>query len=436
VRHLLPALLALFPSFTLAQPETRSRPAPQPGDLLKGRDAFGDWTTDAPGVRRLITIADLPAPNDTPSSTNMPRLVPQPEGAWPKVPEGFTADLLAKGLDNPRKVITAPNGDLFIAESQPGRIKVLRLGADGKVTTNQVFAEGLRQPFGLAFYPHGDNPQFLYIANTDSVVRIPYKTGDLTASADKDVVVKELPGGGRLTGGGHWTRDIVFSKDAKKMFVSVGSLSNVSDNAREKDRAAIHEYNPDGSGFRLYATGVRNAVGLAIHPQTGALWASVNERDGLGDDLPPEYITSIKDGGFYGWPWFYLGNHQDPRHKGKHPELADKVIVPDVLIQSHSASLCMTFYTGTHFPSRYRGMAFAAEHGSWNRSRRTGYKLICIPLQDGKATGEYEDFLTGFVTPEGNVWGRPVGITMASDGSLIMTEDGANTLWRIRYTGK
>ena len=240
---------------------------------------------------------------------------------------------------------------------------------------------------------------------------------------------------GRLRGGGHWTRDVVFTPDGKKMLVSVGSHSNINDDDLEKNRADVLEYNPDGTGFRIYASGIRNPVGLAIEPVTGALWASVNERDALGDNLPPDYITHVQENAFYGWPWYYIGNHQDPRHAGKHPELADHVTVPDVLLQPHSASLAMTFYTASQFPAQYHGYAFAAEHGSWNRDKRTGYKVICVPMKEGKAMGEYDDFLTGFVTPEGNVWGRPVGVTVDKQGSLIVTDDGSNAAWRVRYTG-
>jgi glucose/arabinose dehydrogenase len=363
-------------------------------------------------------------------------MVPRPAGALPKAPAGFEVDLLAEGLTNPRKIVTAPNGDLFVAESEPGRVKILRQGKDGKVAETAVFAEGLRQPFGIAFYPLGRNPRYVYVANTDSVVRFPYANGDLKATGAEEMIVPDIPGGGRLRGGGHWTRDIVFSRDGSRIFVSVGSHSNVNDDALEKNRADILEYNPDGSGFRVYATGIRNAVGLAIEPRTGALWASVNERDELGDDLPPDYITHIKENGFYGWPWYYIGNHQDPRHAGKHPELAGQVIVPDVLVEAHSASLCMTFYYGVQFPPRYLGSAFAAEHGSWNRARRTGYKVICVPIRGGGSDGEYDDFLTGFVTDSGDVWGRPVGVTVDSQGSLIVTDDGSNSIWRVRYTGK
>jgi glucose/arabinose dehydrogenase len=309
----------------------------------------------------------------------------------------------------------------------------LRQAADGSVASTSVFAEHLHQPFGIAFYPPGPNPQYIYIGNTDSIVRFPYQNGDLTARGPEEMIVPDIPGGGHLRGGGHWTRDIVFSPGGKKMFVSVGSHSNVSDDELEKNRADVLQYNPDGTGFRIYAPGIRNAVGLAIEPKTGELWGSVNERDGLGDDLPPDYITRIRENGFYGWPWYYIGNHQDPRHKGKHPELAGKIIVPDVLLQAHSASLCMTFYTAQQFPAQYQGWAFAAEHGSWNRARRTGYKVICVPVHDGKPTGEYDDFLTGFVVDSNSVWGRPVGVTVDKQGSLLVTDDGGNCIWRVRY---
>ncbi len=217
------------------------------------------------------------------------------------------------------------------------------------------------------------------------------------------------------------------------MLVAVGSHSNVSDNAQEKRRANILEFNPDGSSEKIYASGIRNPVGLAIDPRTGDVWTSVNERDEIGDDLPPDYITKVTPGGFYGWPWFYIGPNEDPRHMGEHPDLKSKVLVPDVLIQAHSASLCLTFYTATQFPPEYRGNIFAAEHGSWNRAKRTGYKVIFVPAPNGKATGEYDDFLTGFVTKDGQVWGRPVGVTVGSDGSLYVTDDGSNSIWRITY---
>ena len=404
-------------------------------ELLTGKAAMGDWTTDAPGVRRRLTVEDLPAPDAGESVKNQPKLVKRPEGASPQVPAGFKVEEFARDLKNPRVIVTAPNGDLFVAESKANRVRVLRDAdgdGDGKPELSEVFADGLKQPFGIAFHPVGAEPTHIYIANTDAVVRLPYRNGQTKAEGKPEKLV-ELAGGGQLTGGGHWTRDIVFSPNGKKMFVSVGSKSNHNDDEAEKDRARIFEYDPEGKNGRVFATGIRNPVGLAIHPKTGELWTSVNERDELGDNLVPDYVTRVQEGGFYGWPWFYMGGHQDPRHKGKHPELKEKVITPDVLIQSHSASLDLTFYDGNQFPEEYRDNAFAAEHGSWNRTRRTGYKVIRIPTQNGKATGEYIDFMTGFVTPEGDVWGRPVGVTVAKDGALLVTDDGGNCIWRVSY---
>lgn len=409
--------------------------------VLTGKAALGGWATDAPGVRRRITVADLPPPFATASATNFAHLVPPPDGVMPKVPAGFTVERMVADLDNPRLVRVAPNGDIFIAESYANRIRVLRV-PDGasKPERNEIFVNGLDKPFGIAFWPPGPDPKFVYIGNTGSVVRFAYQVGDLHARGSSELIVAKIPSGGRLTGGGHWTRDVVFSRDGSKMFVSVGSHSNVAERlatmiASEERRADVLEFNPDGSAGRIFAGGIRNCVGEAINSTTGDLWCSTNERDGLGDNLPPDYITHVQDGGFYGWPWYYLGNHQDPRHAGEHPELADKVIVPDVLVEAHSASLEMTFYDGKQFPEEYRGDAFAAEHGSWNREHRTGYKIIRVFMRDGKATGEYEDFMTGFITPDGKVWGRPVGVAVAHDGSLIVTEDGNGTVWRVSYTG-
>lgn len=407
-----------------------------PGAVLTGDAARGDWTTDEPGVRRKLTVADLPAPYDTPSVDNGPRIVPRPEGAWPKAPAGFAVTQFATGLNTPRAMVTAPNGDVFLSESYANRVRLLRdTNGDGKAETSEIFAAGLRQPFGIAFYPPGPNPKYIYIANTDTVVRYPYKNGDTKAAGEPETIAS-LSGGGRLRGGGHWTRDIVFSNDGTKMWVSVGSRSNVSDDDDEVGRADILQFTPRGEDRKTYASGIRNPVGLAVNSD-GSLWTSVNERDGLGDHLVPDYITKVREGGFYGWPWYYIGGHQDPRHKGKHPELKDTVIVPDVLLQSHSASLDMTFYYGNKFPKEYRGDAFASLHGSWNRARRTGYKVIRVPVDKkngaNSATGEYEDFLTGFVTPDGNVWGRPVGVTVAKDGALLVTDDGGGVVWRVAY---
>ena len=415
------------PSPAAASVDVASLPKPEP--------PFTDFRYEAPGTFHKITLKDLPQPFATASAGNGPKLVPRPEGAWPKVPAGFKVDLYVTGLNEPRLIRTAPNGDFFVAESRAGQVKVFRgIGADGKPQQTEIFAEGLNRPFGINFFPPGPNPQWVYVGDTDAVVRFPYQNGDLKARGPSQHIADVPPGPG------HWTRDVQFSNDGKKMFVSVGSGSNVDDpdtTPREKNRADVLEFNPDGSGQRIYAYGIRNCVGLAVHSKTGELWCSVNERDALGDNLVPDYITHVQEGGFYGWPWWYMGGHQDPRHEGKHPELRDKVLTPDVILHPHFASLEMTFYNGKQFPAEYQGDIFASEHGSWNRAVRVGYELIRIPLhQTGHASGEYEDFMTGFVVDNGNVWGRPVGVTVAPDGSLLVTDDGSKSIWRITYTGK
>jgi glucose/arabinose dehydrogenase/mono/diheme cytochrome c family protein len=396
---------------------------------------FADYRFEEPGKIRKITVKDLPDPLATASSGNGPQLVPRPKDAWPKVLPGFKVELYAADLDEPRLIRTAPNGDFFVAESRAGVIRVFRgITDEGKPTQSETFATGLNRPFGINFYPPGPDPQWIYIGNTDSVVRFPYKNGDLKAGGPAEHIA-DIP-----SGNGHWTRDIQFTPDGKKMLVSVGSASNIDDpdtTPAEKNRADVLEFNPDGSAMRVYAYGIRNCVGLAINPKTGEPWCSVNERDALGDNLVPDYITHVKEGGFYGWPWWYMGGHQDPRHEGKHPELKEKVITPDVILNPHNASLELTFYTGKQFPAEYQGDIFASEHGSWNRSVRVGYEVIRVPLhQTGHATGEYEDFMTGFVVDNGHVWGRPVGVTVAPDGSLLVTDDGSKSIWRISYTGK
>ena len=412
---------------------------PPSGKVLTGQTAFTDYSKEKPGVRRKLTVADLPAPYATKGVDNGADMVPRPNNAWPQAPQGFKVGLYATGLNQPRLIRTAPNGDLFVAMSYENKVLVFRgIGPDGKARQVETFADNLNMPFGIAFYPAGPNPKWVYIGNTDSVVRIPYQTGDLKARGPAQKLA-DLPGGGRLRGGGHWTRDIAFSKDGTKMFVSVGSHSNVDDpdtHPEEFHRADVLEFTPEGKFIMVYAYGIRNCVGEAINPITGELWCSTNERDMLGDNLVPDYITHIQEGGFYGWPWWYMGPHQDPRHQGKHPELENKVITPDVLLQPHFASLEMLFYEGNQFPAEYKGDAFAAEHGSWNRAHRAGYEVIRVPMKDGHATGEYEDFLTGFTTPDGHVWGRPVGVTTGNDGSLYVTDDGSGSIWHITYTGK
>ena len=421
----------------------------------------GDWQNDAPGVHHRIRLEDLPAPFATASAGNSPRTVDRPAGVALSVPAGFQVKLFASGLSGPRLLRTAPNGDIFIAETRRGRIRVLR-AADGSDAPSEstIFADNLEGPFGIGFYPLGGNPQWVYVANLNSVVRFPYQNGDLHARGPAETVVPLLAD----STGGHTTRDVVFSLDGQRMFISVGSGSNVAEglpvkspaeirdweagHARgsawgyETARADILETDPNGrQNLRIFATGIRNAVGLAVQPATGELWASTNERDALGDDLVPDYITHIQQGGFYGWPWYYMGNHEDPRHAGERPDLAGQVIAPDVPVQSHSATLEMTFYPANAsgpaaFPAEYRGDIFAAFHGSWNRTGRTGSKVVRVRLRNGVPSGEYEDFLTGFVIDDGHVWGRPVGVTVAHDGALLVTDDTNDTLWRVAYTGR
>ncbi|WP_429437582.1 PQQ-dependent sugar dehydrogenase [Paraburkholderia sp. GAS33] len=419
----------------------------------------GDWRHAAPGVEHHLTVADLPAPYKTTSSGNSPRVVAQPANASLSVPAGFKVQLFATGLSDPRIVRVAPNGDIFVAETAENRIRVLR-AADGAQapSDNQIFADGLDQPFGIAFYPPGNHPQWIYVANNNSVVRFPYRSGDLKVSGAAQVIVPRLT----ESHGGHSTRDVAFSLDGKRMFITVGSGSNVAEGMSKKspeeiarwdsqhgqgagwdaetNRADILVTDPEGhEPLHTFATGIRNGVGIAVDPDTGELWTATNERDGLGDDLVPDYVTRVRAGGFYGWPWYYMGNHEDPRHAGERPDLAGKTITPDVLLQSHSAPLEMCFYTAktgaAAFPAEYRGDVFVASHGSWNRSSRTGYKVMRVRLEHGVPTGAYEDFLTGFVVNNRSVWGRPVGVAVAHDGALLVTEDGNGTVWRVSYAG-
>ncbi|WP_263383370.1 PQQ-dependent sugar dehydrogenase [Granulicella arctica] len=433
-----PTLLTVLPLLVFAAPVVQAQTA-STAQTITGQAAFADYTQQKPGVRRKITVADLPEPQEDESVDNGPSLVPRPDGAMPVAPAGFKVEMYADGFKEPRLMRTAPNGDIFLADSHGDKIWVLRgVGADGKAEKVSTFATGLSLPFGIAFYPAGPNPKWVYVGNTDSVVRFPYKSGDLAATGAAEKVVAQLPGFAQLRGGGHWTRDIVFSPDQKKMLVSVGSGSNADDpdtHPNEFHRADVLEFTPEGKFVKVYASGIRNCVGEAINPTTGQLWCSTNERDRLGNNLVPDYITSVKEDGFYGWPWYYMGQHQDPRLAGKHPELKSKVITPDVLVQPHMASLELAFYEGKQFPSSYMGDGFAAEHGSWNRARRGGYEVIRVPMKNGHATGEYEDFLTGFVTADGGVWGRPVGVTVARDGSLFVSDDGSKIIWHVSYVG-
>ena len=479
--------LAGLASTTLLTPWCHAaKPAAVPDSAKKvvtGQAAFADWNQQEPGVYRKITVADLPAPAPAEAVDNGPHVVPRPADAWPIAPPGYKVTLYAGGdtapmqrADNkehmqlsggtftmPRLIRTAPNGDLFLADSGAGAILVLRgMDSNGKAAQIEKFATGLDHPFGISFYP-ADNPKYVYVGNATTIQRIPYHVGDLHATGAPETIVPDVPGYAQLRGGGHWTRDVVFTKDGQHMLISVGSASNIDDpdtHPGEFHRADVLEYTPDGKFEEVYASGIRNCVGEAINPITGMLWCSTNERDNLGNHLVPDYVTSVKEGGFYGWPWYYIGNHKDPRlplpcangtapnlqvasltsdqaANCKRVDIASKVIVPDVLVQPHMASLEMLFYPSSgKFPKEFVGDAFAAEHGSWNRAKRAGYEVIHIPMHNGKADGSYEDFLTGFVTKDGQVWGRPVGVAVGGDGALYVTDDGTRSVWRVAYTDK
>jgi glucose/arabinose dehydrogenase/cytochrome c2 len=417
-----------------------------------------DWKKDYPGRKHRINLAKLPAPYDTPSAANFPRLVPKPDDAKLSVPKGFVVNVFTSDVNAPRAMRLAPNGDIFLTETQTGRVKVLRPSADGATAASvEVFAQGLVLPFGMALYPSGSDPQWLYVAETNRVVRYAYKVGQTKASGVPEVVVPQLS---PAAGGGHFTRDLVFSRDGKRMFVSVGSASNVAEDmpkkspdevkaweqehglgaawGAEENRAdvLVFDVNSNGPG-KVFASGIRNCVGLTINPKTGDLWCTTNERDMLGDDLVPDYSTRVKEGAFYGWPWYYMGSNEDPRLKNDRPDLAGKVTKPDVPYQSHSAALNLVFYTATSgssvFPKEYRGDGFAVMHGSWNRAFRTGHKIVRVRMKNGVPTGEYDDFMVGFIADDGNAWGRPVGAVVAADGSLLMSEDGNNQIYRISY---
>lgn len=406
-----------------------------------------DWRKDAPGMRHRVNVNDLPKPYATPSAGNSPSFIAPDDGQLPKVPAGFEISVFSRDVDHPRLLRTAPNGDLYVVESGRGRISVFRHTAEGVSATRATFAEGLSQPFGLAFYPSGPDPKYVYVANIGSVVRMPL------AGGTAETVVPALS-----TTGGHSTRDIVFSPDDRFMYVSVGSGSNVAEGmdaappggvaawqaghglgsswGSEDGRALVLRFAPDGSSRHVLATGIRNCVGLGIRPATPDLYCTTNERDGLGDDLVPDYFTRVEDGQFFGWPWYYLGHNEDPRHRGERPDLANQVTVPDLLFGSHSAPLGFAFYSAepgaAHaFPPAYQGNAFIALHGSWNRATRTGSKIVRVQFREGRATGEYEDFMTGLILDDKRVSGRPVGVAVGADGALYVSDDTGSKIWKI-----
>ena len=428
----------------------------QDSTVLTGKAAFGGWQDDAPGTTRQLTVKDLEEPFVSKSASNSAAPVPMKEGQLPKVPDGYKIELVAKGIDNPRAIRFAPNGDLFVANSEDGQVLVFRFDGDKPTPVKQsTYVDKLNQPYGIAFYP-ADKPQWVYIAESDGLKRYPYKEGDLEAPKGNG------PDGGAQTildaipSEHHWTRDVVFSPDGKTMYFSVGSGSNVGDGTMsrtpkggldkwiadhalgvswegEERRAAVLAFDPEGKNERYFATGLRNCAGMTLQPATGNVWCVVNERDELGDNIPFEYATAVKDGAFYGWPWYYNGDHPDPRWKDTpRDDLKGKVTVGDVLFQAHSAPLNIAFETGDGLGPDAKGDAFVAMHGSWNRNTRTGYKIVQLDIdKDGKPTGTYTDFVTGFVLDDDNVWGRPVGVAFDKAGNLFFSEDGSGTIWKV-----
>lgn len=396
-----------------------------------------------------ITVA-LPEADTKASKTNFSKVVPWPEGKTPTAPAGFTVTKFAEGMKSPRNIVIAPNGDVIVVLSNSQRTKVEQIAneisgkaksevqgksvntvmlfrdanKDGKPEVISTFLAGLNQPFGAAFIGNS-----FYVANTDGIWMYPYKTGD-TQITGEGKKIAALPAGGYNN---HWTRNLIVKPDQSKLYVSVGSGSNVAEKGLENEirRAAILEFNPDGTGEKIYGSGLRNPVGMAWAPGTNMLWTAVNERDGLGDDLVPDYITSVKEGAFYGWPFSYFGQNEDPRLKGQAPDLVAKALVPDVPMGAHTASLGLAFYTAKKFPSKYQGGAFIGQHGSWNRSQFVGYKVAFMPFKNGKPSGKIEDFLTGFIKDEKEVYGKPVGVAVAQDGALLVADDVSGIIWRV-----
>jgi len=378
-------------------------------------------------IKTAIGDITLPPPFATKSATTRSSIVDWPAGKMPVAPEGFTVTKFADKLNNPRWTYIAPNNDIFVAESSADRITVFRdKDQDGRFETRGTYLTGLNRPFGMLVLKN-----YFYVANTDGVYRYAYASANMKITSEGKKIM-DLPAGGYNN---HWTRNLIANNDGTKIYVTVGSGSNVAEHGIEHEarRACIIEINPDGSGEKIYASGLRNPVGVDWNPETGELWTAVNERDGLGDDLVPDYITSVKQGGFYGWPYSYFGNHLDPRMEGQGKDLAAKAIVPDVPVGNHTASLGLAFYDNNSFPAQYKNGAFVGQHGSWNRSKISGYKVIFVPFKNGKPSGKPQDFLTGFIADanEADVYGRPVAVTVMNDGSLLVNDDGSNTIWKV-----
>jgi glucose/arabinose dehydrogenase len=388
------------------------------------KDSLAAGSNDSANTRS--GLVELPPPYKTESVRNSSDVIGWENNATPVAPSGFTVTKYAGDLEGPRWIYVLPNGDVLIAESNKGRIQLLRdKDGDGTPEQKTVFLSDLDMPFGMLLL----NNNF-YVANQNAVMRFPYTKDATTITADGQKIL-DIPGGGR-----HWTRNIVANKNGTKIYVSVGSASDHAEDGIEKEnrRTCILEINPDGSGERLYASGLRNPVGMDWAPGTSTLWTAVNERDELGDELVPDYATSVKDGGFYGWPYSYFGQNEDPRieAKDKRPDLVKRAIVPDVPLGSHTASLGLAFYTGKSFPEKYHNGMFIGQHGSWNSSVLVGYKVVFVPFNNGKP-GKPEDFLTGFIADQNKskVYGRPVGVAVLPDGSLLVADDAGGTIWRV-----
>jgi glucose/arabinose dehydrogenase len=401
-------------------------------------------------IALMLTVAvqQLPEPFETPWNRAIPSIVEQPEGGRLSVPHGFEVNVFAEGFSNVRRMALAPNGDVFLTESRRGEIVLLRdADGDGIAERRETFATGLERPFGIAF--HED---FLYVGNNDAVVRFSYTPGQLQALAAPEHLV-DLPVSSdaldqdtaerlgidisRTRGFNHWTRNLIFSPDGRKMYVSVGSATNAMPGTDPR-RAAINEYDTDGSAHRVFAGGLRNPVPLAFYPGTSTLWTAVHERDHLGDELAPDYVTSVVDGGFYGWPYAYIGPNPEPILNGTRPDLVKRTIVPEVLLPAHAAPMGLAFYTSEQFPERYQNSAFVALHGSINRLDLVRYSLVRIPFENGRPSGPPEDFLTGFIVrndDEKEVWGRPVDVLQSADGSLLISDDAGNRIFRVWYSG-
>lgn len=384
--------------------------------------------TDSTGSKKTV----LPKPYATTSAVNNSHVVGWVGGKQPTAPPGFKVTKFADGFDSPRWIYASPNGDIFICESstQPStanRITILQdSDKDGKYDSREIFLSDQNKPFGMLVLD-----SFFYVANTDALMRYPYNPGQKHISKTGKKIL-DLPAGGYNN---HWTRNIIASPDGKKILISVGSGSNNGENGMDKEirRANVLEINPDGTGEKIYAAGLRNPVAMQFYPGTNTLWTAVNERDGLGDNLVPDYMTSVKRDGFYGWPYAYFGANPDPRMKGERPDLVKKTIVPDVDLGSHTASLGMAFYNQNAFPEKYKNGAFVGQHGSWNRSKLSGYKVVFVPFKNDMPSGKPEDFLTGFIddADKSRVRGRPVGVTVLADGSLLVADDASNVLWQV-----